>query len=317
MARKSLKDLKNAFSTGTTENGGEGRTNNYYPFYNMDFDEKAVIRFLPDLNEENPLCFLVEKLTHTLMINGERKTVPCLKNYEGETECPICTHSAKLYKEEGQDTKDGKRLYRRKQHLGQVLIVEDPLSYKEGQEPALGKVKLVNISYSVYNKIKEAFDEDELEEVPWDYAEGTDFMIKKTKKGQYANYDASKFQKRERALTDEELAAVEGNLIDLITLLPRKPTAEDLQKFLDADLNGEPLTESDGDEDAPKAKASKASKTSKAKAKSDDDEDDEPKSQKSTSSGLPDTKDEDDDGDFSDDADDVLAAIRARRNKSE
>jgi hypothetical protein len=315
MARKSLKDLKNAFKTGTTE-GGDSRPNNYYPFYNMDFDEKAVVRFLPDLNEENPLCFLVEKLTHTLMINGERKTVPCLKNYEGESECPICTRSAQFYKDEGKDTKDGKRLYRRKQHLGQVLIVEDPLSYKEGEEPALGKVKLVNISYSVYNKIKEAFDEDELEEVPWDYEEGTDFMIKKTKKGEYANYDASKFLKRERALSEEELAAIEGNLTDLQSLLPKKPDSAFLQKMLDADLNGEVLDESDmksnsksdEDEDDSPKKSKKAKKS-----KSDEDEDDSPKSQKKASSGLPDEDDKDDD--FSEDADDVLAAIRARRNK--
>lgn len=304
MARKSLKDLKSAFKSNS-ENSNESRPNNYYPFFAMDFDEKAIVRFLPDLNEDNPLGFLVEKLTHTLTINGEKKTVPCLKMY-GESECPICKRSAQFYKDEGDNTKDGKRLYRRKQHLAQVLVVEDPLPYKEDQEPALGKVKLVNISYSIYNKIKEAFDEDELEEIPWDYEEGTDFMIKKTKKGQYANYDASKFQKRERALTEDELAAVEGNLIDLNTLLPKQPSYDDLQKLLDADLNGEVVDEEDMPAGSRPAPASK-------KAKSEDEED-SPKSQAAASKGLPD--DDDDDDDFSDDADDILASIKARRNAS-
>lgn len=303
MARKSLKDLKSAFKSNS-ETSNESRPNNYYPFFAMDFDEKAIVRFLPDLNDENPLGFLVEKMTHTLTINGEKKTVPCLKMY-GDNDCPICKRSAQFYKDEGDNTKDGKRLYRRKQHLGQVLVVEDPLPYKEDQEPAQGKVKLVNISYSIYNKIKEAFDEDELEEIPWDYEEGTDFMIKKTKKGQYANYDASKFQKRERALTEEELAAVEGNLIDLNTLLPKKPSHDDLQKLLDADLNGEVVDESDMPAGSRPAPASKSKKV---------DDDDSPKSQAAASKGLPD--DDDDDDDFSDDADDILATIKARRNAS-
>lgn len=309
MARKSLKDLKSAFKSNS-EGSNDSRPNNYYPFFNMEFDDKAIVRFLPDLDDENPLGFLVEKMTHTLTINGERKVVPCLKTY-GESDCPICKRSAQFYKEEGENTKDGKRLYRRKQHLGQVLVVEDPLPYKDGEESALGKVKLVNISYSIYNKIKEAFDEDELEEVPWDYEEGTDFMIKKTKKGQYANYDASKFQKRERALDEDEMASIEGNLVELKSLLPKKPTAEHLQKLLDADLNGEVLDESDmkspGTRPAPAPESSKKG----------EDEDDGPVSQRESSKGLPDNDDSDSDSDsddFSDDADDILASIRARRN---
>lgn len=310
MARKSLKDLKSAFKT-SNESSNSARSSNYYPFYRMDFDEKAVVRFLPDLNEENPLGFLVEKLTHTLTINGERKTVPCLKNY-GENDCPICKASAQFYKDEGDNTKDGKRLYRKKQHLAQVLVVEDPLPYKEGEETAQGKVKLINISYSIYNQIKEAFDEDELEEIPWDYEAGTDFMIKKTKKGNYANYDGSRFNKRERPLSEDELAAIEGNLIDLSTLLPKKPTVEELQKLLDADLNGEVLDEG---EDESSQSGSKT--TSKSSKRDDDDEDDAPVSQKKSSAGLPDKdEDDDDEDDFSDDADDILASIRARRNAS-
>ena len=67
--------------------------------------EQAIIRFLPDKNQDNPLGFLVEKLSHALTINGERKTVPCLRMY-GE-DCPICAVSSAYYKDE--DKENGKK----------------------------------------------------------------------------------------------------------------------------------------------------------------------------------------------------------------
>lgn len=302
MARRSLKEMKSAFNS-STETGSDNRQNNYYPFYNMDFDEKAVVRFLPDANEENPLGFLVEKLTHVLTVNGERKTVPCLKMY-GEDHCPVCEESRRLYKEEGEDSVNGKRLYRKKQHLAQVLVVEDPLPYKDDQTPAQGTIRFVNIGYAIYNRIKEAFEEDELEEVPDHYEEGTDFMIKKTLKGKYANYDGSKFLKRPRALTEEELAVVEGNLTDLSTLLPKKPTLEFVQTLLDADLNGRVLDEGE-------LKNSSAAKPAKSSSSDDDDDDDVPV--KNTKPAAASTDDDDDDDDFDADADSILADIKARR----
>ncbi len=306
MARRSLKEMKSAYKSNTESN--DSRPNNYYPFYNMDFDSKATIRFLPDLNEENPLGFLMEKLTHTLTVNGEKKNVPCLKMY-GEDECPICKQSAAFYKEDEEKgitgSVNGKRLYRRKQHLAQVLVVEDPLSYKEGQETAQNKVKLVNIGYSIYNKIKEAFEEDELEEVPDDYNEGTDFMIKKIKKGQWANYDNSKFMKRERTLTESEMAVVEGGLIDLATLLPKQPTLEFVQSMLDSDLNGTVFSDEEDEE-----KSASAEKTKSKPAAKTEPRENTTVSQAESSSGLP---NDDADDEFDDDADAILADIRNRR----
>ena len=54
--KKSLADIQNAFKTPERTSG---RPNNYYPFYRMPMDAQAVVRFVPDTNEENPLGFLV------------------------------------------------------------------------------------------------------------------------------------------------------------------------------------------------------------------------------------------------------------------
>lgn len=239
--------LKKSGNTSTTFQ------NNYYPFYNINFDEKCTVRFIPDKNEDNELAFMVEKLTHELTINGQKRVVPCLKMF-GSTECPICKKCASIFKIEGEKSPTGKRLYRKKQHIAQVLVVEDPLPYKEGETKAQGTVKLLNIGYSIHQKIDSAYDDDEMDSYPDDYETGFDFVIKKTKKGEHANYENSGFARRSRALSDEEIAVAEAARIDLATLLPKPLSVEELTKLLEADLNGTSL-----DETAPPATTSNTS----------------------------------------------------------
>lgn len=306
MAKRSIADLKSAWKKKATS---ENQSNsNYYPFYRMDVDKKATIRFLPDLNEENPLGFVYEKTTHTLKVNGKDRTVPCLKMY-GKA-CPICKKSAEFYEKEGKQTVTGKRLYRRKQTIAQALIVEDPLTYTDDQEPATGKVKLLNMSYTLVNIINAAFDDNELDEPPHDFKHGTDFIIKKTQKGEYASYELSKFARNERPLTEAELAAMEGNLVDLSTLIPECPDEDKLLEMLDADLNGTPMSEGagsgeDADDDIdPQANTSKVDRYG----------DETPAA--TTSTPVPENAaapaKADSDG-YQEEADDILTALRKNR----
>jgi hypothetical protein len=216
-----------------------GFNNNYYPFYNIEFDAKAVVRFLPDKNTDNPLGFLVEKLSHTFEIGGEKKSITCLKQYGKEKDCPFCKESARLYKLDNKV--EGKKFYRNKQHIGQVLVIEDPLTYKEDQTPAQGTVKLLNVGFTLYKIIDDAFNDNDLDEVPWDFEAGTNFQIKKTKKGEFANYESSKFVKHPSALTEDELAIVSEKLVDLSTLIPAEPTTEQVNELYNAVINGTPL----------------------------------------------------------------------------
>jgi hypothetical protein len=322
MAKRSLADLKSAWKKNATT---DSLPNNYYAFYNIDDDAKAVIRFLPDLNDENPLGFMVEKLTHTLKINGKNKTVQCLKQFGKE--CPICKKSAELYKEEGKDTVVGKRIYRRKQYLAQALVVQDPLKYSDDQPKALGTVKLVNLGFSLVQKINAAFDDDDLDDVPWDYDNGTDFVIKKTKKGEYANYDLSKFANKPRSLTEEERETALAGLIDLATLIPKEPTEEELLKLLDADLNGTPIEEQsskapvgsskgDGNGIDPQSKSKPV-----AKYGDDDDADGEeeeedntpPAKVESTKKVAPVVQEKEEE--YSEEADSILAQLRRKREQ--
>lgn len=234
MAFKSLEELRAAYKSNN-DNSNDNRPNNYYPFWNMQIGEQATVRFLPDANEENPLGFMAEKIMHNLVINGKKKSVPCLSMY-GQDDCPVCKVSQAYYKQE--DKKNGSKYWKKKQHLAQVIVVSDPLEAdKDTGETHEGKVRYLSIGFQLFNVIMEAFDAGDLDERPDDYKNGTDFIIKKTKPGEYESYQiGSKFARKERALDDDTIASLD--LIDLSTLLPKNPGIEKIEAMLDADLSG-------------------------------------------------------------------------------
>lgn len=231
----SLDQLKAAFKKNENE-GGTNRPNNYYPFWSLQDGQQAVVRFLPDKNTSNPLGFLVEKLMHNLDINGEKKTTPCLRMY-GE-ECPVCKVSSAYYKAE--DKANGKKFWRKKQHIAQGLVIEDPMPADENtKETHQGKVRFFALGYQLFNVIKEAFEGGELEDVPYSRDGGYDFIIKKSKQGDYSTYAVgSRFRAKARTLTDGERDVADDQMISLETLLPANPGEDKVSAMLNAALNG-------------------------------------------------------------------------------
>ena len=82
-----------------------------------------------------------------------------------------------------------------------------------------------------------------MENLPTDYVAGTDFRLAKTTKGQYADYSTSKWARKETALTEEQLAAIDTHgLYNLNDFIPAKPTPEGVQaisEMFEASVNGE------------------------------------------------------------------------------
>ena len=228
----SLEQIQAAFKKEDTEGS---RPSNYYPFWDMKVGEQATVRFLPDKDENNPLGFMVEKFNHTLTINGESKSIPCLKNYNED--CPICKVSAGYYNES--DKINGKKYWRKKQNLVQALIVEDPLPANDDTgENREGKVLFLALGYQLFTVIKEAFESGELDEIPFAYEGGCNFIIKKTKQGEYDTYAVgSKFARKSSDLTPDEIAFVEDQLVSLETLLPAHPGLDKVDSMLYAALN--------------------------------------------------------------------------------
>lgn len=286
--KRSLESMKAVFAPA--EPTKREFTSSYYPFWNMQVGEKCVIRFIPDKNDDNKAGFLLEKSVHKFEINGKEVTIPCNSMY-GDS-CDICKKSAELYKV-GDEVR-GKTLYKKRQNLGQCLIVEDPLpKNEETGESHEGKLRHITIAYQLYNLIKESMSSGELDSWPDDITDGYDFIIKKTMQGQYATYIlGSKFANRSRALTEAELIEVEANQIDLSTLLPKQYPADKMQAMLDAYLNG-----TDYDDDKVGFDNAKPQSTPKTNSVS---------STSSTASSV-------DNEENTAQVDDMLAQIRARR----
>lgn len=305
----SLDQLRSAFKKDTTANTGNG-LGNYYPFHKMQTGESSTVRFLPDLNSDNPMGFLVEKRTHTLTINGQKRNVPCRTMY-GE-DCPICKVSSAYYK--ANDAVNGKKYWRKLQYIGQALIVDSPIPVKDGEEAATGTVKLMTINPQLYKVIKEAFESGDLENIPFDYEMGTNFIIKKDQQGEYASYILSKFAKRETALDDDTIEFVKGQLKDLSTVLPKCPDLTEVEAMLEADMTGAEYKagnqsraqESAGNDDDAEMQAAMERMRSRRAAAVADEDAPAPTRQAPVAAAA----DEDDDDD------DIIAQLKARRARS-
>lgn len=288
---KSLDQLRNAFKTPDHE-GGERMPNNYFPFWNMNEGDQAIVRFLPDANEDNPMGFLVEKVTHQLEINGEKKVVPCLSMY-GE-DCPICALSKSYY--DAEDKVNGKKYWKKRQYIAQALVIEDPLPLDpKTNEDHVGKVRYMAMGFQLFNIIKEAFESGDLDEAPFAYEGGTNFIIKKSKQGEYASYAlGSKFARKSTDLPAEITDELE--LVDLSTLLPPHPGRDKVEAMLSAAVTGAAYGGDDNNAGSDNAAFEKAVKAKVAASSAVD----EPAPAAASAN-------------VDDEADDILAQIRQRR----
>lgn len=243
-----LQSLRAAYSKTNTPQ--TNRTSNY-PFWNMDTDERAVIRFLPDLDQSNPFGFLIENQYHNLTINGRRRRVASLSQWNEE--CPITQVATEFFNTEGQDSPNGRKYWKKREYMSMVLIVEDPLKPDEVTgEKYTGKVVPISLGPQIHKIIIQAFSDGELESDPdgiggedddprtWGY----DFIIKKTEQGKHNTYQiGTKFANRPRPLTAAEIEAVNAGRVNLTeTLRMPKPDLEYVRNMLNADLNGADLS---------------------------------------------------------------------------
>lgn len=227
-----LDQLKASFAK-PAKDGNSANYEDSYPFWNMADGETAVIRFLPDADENNPHMFLTEKHMHTLMINGQRKSVPCPRMF-GTSECPICELSAQYYS--AQDTENGKKYWRNKQHIARVLVIKDPVVPDENGKTHEGEIRTVTLSFQIFTAINEAIASGELDEVPCDFEEGCNFNIKKKVSGganAFPSYTLSAFARKSTPIDGSDI-----KLVELSTLLPEQLSYEKLEELLELSLVG-------------------------------------------------------------------------------
>jgi hypothetical protein len=164
--------------------------------------------------------------------------VPCVEMW-GET-CPILTEVRTWFKDKSLEEM-GRKYWKKRSYIFQGFVRENPLSDDTTPDNPIRKFI---IGPQLFTLIKSALMDPDLEELPTDYMRGLDFRITKTSKGGYADYNTSKWARKESALTEAEQAAVEAHgLFDLSTFLPKKPTDVELRvikEMFEASVDGQP-----------------------------------------------------------------------------
>lgn len=217
-----------------------------YPHWKIDEGSQAILRFLPDANQDNPF-FWVERAMIRLPFagikNGDPKEtvvqVPCVEMY-GETEvCPILAEVRPWFKDKSLEDM-GRKYWKKRTFVFQGFVHQDPINEEEKPENPIRKFM---ISPQIFTIIKSSLMDPEMEDLPTDYNNGLDFRITKTSKGGYADYSTSAWSRKESALTAEELQAIETHgLNDLSSFLPPKPNEVELKiihEMFEASVDGQ------------------------------------------------------------------------------
>ena len=234
--------LANMESKGSSSSPSQS-DNAIYPFWNIDEGTSTLLRFLPD-SDPNNTFFWVERqmirLTFPGVVGGDQKPttvqVPCMEMF-GEN-CPVLTEVRPWFKDPSLEDM-GRKYWKKRSYIFQGFVNENPLNEESPENP----IRRFVIGPQIFNIIKSALMDPEMENLPTDYVNGTDFRLAKTTKGQYADYSTSKWARKETALTEEQLAAIDSNgLFNLNDFLPTKPSAEGVQaiaEMFQASVDGE------------------------------------------------------------------------------
>ena len=215
-----------------------------YPHWDIPENTTCKVRFLPDADPKNTF-FWIERAMIKLPfagIKGQADSkpvivqVPCVEMW-GDA-CPVLAEVRTWFKDPNLEDM-GRKYWKKKSYLFQGFVRDNPLSDDKTPE---NPIRRFIISSQIFNIIKAALMDPEMEELPTDYERGLDFNVSKISKAGYADYNTSKWARKESALTKDELAAIEKfGLYNLSDFLPKRPTETDLKvikEMFEASVDG-------------------------------------------------------------------------------
>ena len=239
--RAKLKEQENR-SGGNQSSGGD---NAIFPFWNMQEGQTTTVRFLPDGDESNTF-FWKERLMIKLPFAGVKGDtdsrpvqvqIPCMEMY-GDS-CEILNEVRGWFKDPSLEDM-GRKYWKKRSYIFQGFVTENALSEDSTPE---NPIRRFIIGPQIFQIIKQALMDPDMEELPTDYTAGVDFRLNKTTKGGYADYSTSSWARRERPLGDAEMKAIETNgLFNLNDFLPKKPSEVEvkvMKEMFEASVDGE------------------------------------------------------------------------------
>jgi len=134
----------------------------------------------------------------------------------------------------------GRKYWKKRSYIFQGFVTDSPLGEDSTPE---NPIRRFIIGPQIFQIIKQALMDPDMEELPTDYTAGVDFRLNKTSKGGYADYSTSNWARRERPLSDVEMKAIEAHgLYNLSDFLPKKPGEVEvkvMQEMFEASVDGE------------------------------------------------------------------------------
>jgi hypothetical protein len=159
--------------------------------------------------------------------------------YNDGSVCPILSEVRGWFKDKSLEEM-GRKYWKKRSYIFQGFVVKDPIGEDTTPE---NPIRRFIIGPQIYQIIKSALMDPELNELPTDFMKGVDFRIAKTSKGGFADYSTSKWSRNERSLSPEEQAAIDSlGLFNLKDFLPKKPTDVELKvmkEMFEASVDGE------------------------------------------------------------------------------
>ena len=240
--RAKLKEQESKSGGSNSRTGGD---NAIYPFWNLKEGEQATVRFLPDGDKENTF-FWKERLMIKLPfagIKGETDSrpvqvqVPCMEMY-GES-CNILSEVRGWFKDPKLEDL-GRKYWKKRSYIFQGFVKDDPIGEESTPE---NPIRRFIIGPQIFQIIKGALMDPDMEDLPTDSVNGVDFRIIKTSKGGYADYSTSTWSRKSTPLTEDENKAIESNtLFNLNDFLPKKPGEVEvkvMKEMFEASVDGE------------------------------------------------------------------------------
>ena len=242
-----LAEIRAKLQEAQTRTGGStgGGDNAIYPHWNMSEGSEATLRFLPD-GDTNNTFFWAERAMIKLPFSGVKGDtssrpvivqVPCVEMW-GDT-CPILSEVRGWFKDKSLEDM-GRKYWKKRSYIFQGFVTKDPINEEGTPE---NPIRRFIIGPQIFQIIKSALMDPELNELPTDFEHGVDFRIAKTSKGGYADYSTSKWSRNERPLSDEEKSAIDTHgLFNLSDFLPKKPGEVELKvmkQMFEASVDGE------------------------------------------------------------------------------
>lgn len=228
--------------------GQGGGDNVVYAHWDIPEGTTARVRFLSDADSNNPYFWLERAMIKLPFagIKGQADSkqvyvqVPCIEMWPDMGMCPILAEVRPWFKDKSLEDM-GRKYWKKKSYLMQGFVRESPMKEEKVAE---NPIRRFIMSPQIFNLVKAALMDPELENLPTDYASGLDFMIKKTSKGGYADYTTSVWARKESALNSDEAEAIEKHgLFNLNDFMPKRPSAEDLvimKEMFEASVDGQP-----------------------------------------------------------------------------